>query len=218
MKFNLKKEIIVMIIALIPLAYLLIIWNSLPEIIPVHWNYKGEVDEVGSKSSLLLIPFLLPILTYLILTVIPFIDPKKKLENMGNTLHRIKFVLTLFMAILALFIIYSSKAGTFMNPNTIFILMGVLFMIFGNYFKVIKPNYFIGIRTPWTVNDDYNWKLTHRFSSGLWMIGGLIIVISGFLFSNKINFILFLIMTGVLAIIPFIYSYKLFRDASRMVD
>lgn len=217
MKFNLKKEIITMIIAVLPLAYLLIIWNSLPESVPIHWNVNGEIDRMGNKNTLFLIPFLLPILTYLIFILVPFIDPKGKLQNMGNKLNRLKFILTLFMSLLAMYILYTTKAGTLTNPNIITILIGILFILLGNYFKTIKPNYFIGIRTPWALNDDNNWKLTHKLSSVLWIIGGLVIVISGFLVSNQLNMTLFSIIIAILVIVPFIYSYKIYSEKKKTV-
>ena len=73
---NIKKEIPLLIVVLIPFVYLAYIWSSLPDTVPIHWNYKGEIDDWGNKSSLIFITFLLSGLTYILFTVIPFIDPK----------------------------------------------------------------------------------------------------------------------------------------------
>lgn len=145
---NLKKELPLIGIVLLPFIYLAYIWNQLPEKVPTHWNINGEIDRYGEKIELIIIPILLPLLMYIIFLVVPKIDPKNKLNKMGNKLQTIKFLLTTFMSILALFIIYTAKNQSFANPNYIVLLIGVLYIIFGNYFKTIKANYFIGIKTP----------------------------------------------------------------------
>src|SRR5690554_7616027 len=132
---NFKKELPILVIVLLPFLYLAYIWNELPSKVPVHWNIKGEIDRYGDKSELIIIPFLLPLLVYLIFLVVPKIDPKNKLNQMGGKLQAIKFLLTTLMSILALFIIYTAKNQSFTNPNNIVIIIGVLFIVIGNYFK-----------------------------------------------------------------------------------
>lgn len=84
MKFELKKELPLIMIIALPFIYLYMVWDKLGNKVPLHWNISGEVDGYGSKSELLLIPFLLPVLVYLIFLVIPLIDPKGKIEKMGG--------------------------------------------------------------------------------------------------------------------------------------
>jgi uncharacterized membrane protein len=219
MKYELKKEIVNAIIALLPLGYLLFIWKELPDSVPLHWNYKGEIDNYGGKTTLLMIPFLLPILTYSLFLIIPNIDPKGKLNNMGNKLDHLKFLMTLFSSILALLILYSAKTGSVMKMNLIPVLVGGLLMVLGNYFKTIKPNYFIGIKTPWTLNNDNNWKLTHEYSGKVWIMGGLIIILSSLLLNAAWSTGVFIAITAVLVILPFWYSYQLFKkDKNGLVN
>ena len=208
---TIKKELPLIAIVLIPFVYLAYIWNQLPQKVPVHWNAKGDIDRYGDKAELILIPLLLPFLAYIIFLVVPKIDPKKKLNKMGNKLQSLKTLVTTFMSILALFILYSSKNQSFDNSNYLFILIGILYIILGNYFKIIKPNYFIGIRTPWTLESESVWKQTHKLGGKLWFIGGIIIVLSGFILGNEINVIVFLTITTIIAIIPIVHSFLLFR-------
>jgi uncharacterized membrane protein len=114
---NLKKELSLITIVLLPFIYLAYIWNQLPEKVPMHWNIKGEIDRYGEKMELIIIPILLPLLVYIIFLVVPKIDPKNKLNKMGNKLQTMKFLLPKFMSILALFIIYTAKNESFANPN-----------------------------------------------------------------------------------------------------
>lgn len=212
---NLKKELPLIAIVLLPFIYIALIWNKLPEKIPVHWNFEGEIDRYGEKIEILLIPILLPLLIYVIFLVIPKIDPKKKLNNMGNKLQTLKFLLTTLMSGLALFIIYSSQSKTSASPNIIFLFIGVLYVVLGNYFKTIKANYFIGIRTPWTLESESIWKETHLLGGKLWLIGGLMVIISALFLEEMLNSVVFLIITGIITIVPAVYSFLLFKRENK---
>ena len=206
-----KKDYLLLIIVLLPFIYLTYIWNSLPEIVPIHWNVNGEIDGYKSKYALILIPLILPLLTYLLLTYIPKIDPKRKISAMGKKYDTIKFILILFMSFLALFILYSSKSQTITNPNILFILIGMLFTVFGNYMKTLKPNYFIGIKTPWTLENEDVWKSTHKLGGKLWFIGGLLIILLSLILDKKMNTTFFIIIICIISIIPIVYSYLEFK-------
>src|SRR5690554_1751562 len=212
---KLKKELPLIGIVLLPFIYLAYIWNQLPEKVPMHWDIKGDIDRYGDKIELLLIPFLLPVLVYVIFLVVPKIDPKKKLHKMGNKLQNLKVLMTIFMSVLALFIIYSAKNNTFTNPNYILLLIGVLYIILGNYFKTIKANYFIGIRTPWTLESETVWKETHNLGGKMWFVGGILVVLSSMVLDKQANSTLFLIITAIITIIPVVYSYLLFRKENK---
>lgn len=208
---NFKKEIPLIVIVLLPFIYLAYIWNQLPEKVPMHWNVKGEIDRYGDKTELVLIPLLLPLLIYVIFSFAPKIDPKNKLKNMGNKLSSLKVLATTLMSVLALFIIYTAKNESFTNPNYLVLLIGVLYITLGNYFKTIKANYFIGIRTPWTLESDWIWKETHKLGGKIWFVGGIIVVLCSLILEKQPNFTIFLIITGIISIVPIIYSYILFR-------
>ena len=211
---NIKKELPIIVIVLLPFLYLAYIWNQLPAKVPVHWNVKGDIDRYGDKAELILIPLLLPLLVYVIFLVVPRIDPKKKLDKMGNKLQNLKLLMTTLMSMLALFILYSAQNQSFDQSNYLFILIGILYIILGNYSKIIKPNYFIGIRTTWTLESESVWKETHKLGGKLWFIGGIIVVLSGFILGNKPNLIVFLTITTINAIVPIVYSYMLFKKNS----
>ena len=212
MKLSFRKELPIIAIVLIPFIYLAFLWKTLPEKVPTHWNSSGEIDRWGDKYSLIGLLFLLPVLTYLLLLVIPKIDPKKRIEIMGGKYYRIKFILVLLMSLLSLFILYLTKNESISNPNLIFTLIGILIVVMGNYFKVIQPNYFLGIRTPWTLQSNEVWKLTHIFASKLWFIGGLFIIIGGIFLPNEFFLVVFLSIIGLIVIVPMVYSYFKFKE------
>ena len=159
--------------------------------------------------------FLLPVLTYVLMLVIPKINPKKRIELMGGKYYQIKFVLVGFMSVLAIYIIHSSNSQTLSSPSIVLVLIGLLFMALGNYFKVIKQNYFLGIKTPWTLESEEVWKLTHILAGKLWIVGGLLIVIFSLVIPEDINFYLFIIITAIITIVPIVYSYLIFRKLKK---
>ena len=176
MKTTVQSELPLITIILVPFIYLAYVWEKLPEKVPMHWNMEGEIDRYGDKSELILIPLLLPLLIYVLFTIIPKIDPKDKLKYMGKKYTVLKTVLTVFMSALSMMIIYAAMNESFYNPNYILLLIGVLFAILGNYFKTLRANYFIGIKTPWTLENETVWKETHKLAGKIWFIGGLMII------------------------------------------
>jgi len=208
---NLKKEFPYIILMVLPFIYLAYIWNTLPETVPTHWNASGEIDGYGSKNTLLIIPFMLPVLVYIIMTIAPKIDPKNKIAIMGKKYEQLKFFLVLFMSVLALFIIYSSKTQSFSSPNIIYILLGLLFAGLGNFMKTVKPNYFIGIKTPWTLENETVWKKTHLLGGKIWFVGGLLIVCMSLIFTAQTAATLFVIIAVLITIIPLVHSYIEFK-------
>lgn len=211
MNFSIKKELPTLGIALLPILYLGSIWNSLPELVPIHWNLEGEIDNWGSKYTLIGLVFLMPILTYIIMLVVPNIDPKKRIEAMGGKYDQFKFILVAFMSVLSIFIVYISKNQKLSSPGIIFVLVGILYIFLGNYFKVLKQNYFIGIKTPWTLENEEVWKLTHLLAGKMWVIGGLAVVILSLIVPEDINFYIFLSITAVISIVPIVYSYLIYK-------
>ena len=214
MKINIKKELSLIAIVAAPFIYLASIWKGLPASVPLHWNIKGEIDRYGDKSELLLIPILLPLLIYLIFSLVPLIDPKGKIKQMGNKYFMLKAAMTIFMSILAMIIIYAVKNQSLYNPNYIVLLIGVLFVILGNYFKTLRANYFIGIKTPWTLENETVWKETHKLAGKIWFIGGFIIILSSLILDKKANFSVFIGITIIVSLVPVIYSFFKFRSLS----
>ena len=216
MKFNLKKELPLLLLSVLPLSFLAFVWNGLPERVPLQWGLNGEVNKYGDKMELLIIG-LLPIFLYALFLFIPMIDPKKRLEAMGNKFYSIRLITALFIAVLSSFIIYSVKEQSLGNPNYLFMIIGAFYVLLGNYFKTIKPNYFVGIRTPWTLENEEIWKNTHRLAGKLWVAGGLVIIISCFVLNEENALIVFFVITGIITLIPVIHSYLQFKKIASLI-
>jgi uncharacterized membrane protein len=144
--------------------------------------------------------------------VVPKIDPKKKIEQMGGKYYQLKFIMVLFMSMFAFIILHLTENPSVSSPNLIAIPLGVLFIALGNYFKVIQPNYFIGIKTPWTLENKEVWKLTHILAGKLWIIGGLLIVVGSLTVAKSVFIYILLSTIAVIAIVPVVYSYLKFKE------
>lgn len=96
-------------------------------------------------------------------------------------------------------------------------LLGLLIAMFGNYFQTVRSNYFIGIRTPWTLQNEIVWKKTHHLAGRLWMAGGVLIIFLSFLIGNNLALaITFGIIAGFISGIPIVFSYTAFRKENTL--
>lgn len=205
-KKNLKVLIITSLVILLPILAGVILWDQLPEQIPSHWNAAGEIDGWSSKSFAVFgMPLILLAFQWLC-AIVTATDPKKA-SHSGKVLHLVFWIIPLLNAVLSV-ITYAAAMGNEVRIEVIMpVLLGLLFAIIGNYLPKCKQNYTIGIKIPWTLSSEENWNRTHRFAGWLWVVCGILMMLTGFLGSFWILFgIVFLMVLP-----PFIYSYLLHR-------
>ena len=213
-KLIIEIFIIAGILAL-PFVYLGIIYNSLPATIPTHFNFKGEPDNYGDKSSLIYTSILLCIVsigTYLLVKNAHKIDPKKAAGQSPELLAKIAWSLLVFLSIIQLIIIHSSITKQFNGGKYIFPAVGLFLAVLGNFMHSIKPNYFIGFRLPWTLENEENWRKTHQLVSKVWVVGGLLIALVTLAINITISIWIALFIIILLVAIPTIYSYQLYKQ------
>jgi len=209
----LKRVVWLFIIA--PPIYLAAVWNTIPDIVPLHVNLKGVVDRYGSKNELITMTLILTavnMLVYLLLPQVYRIDPKRYAAENKTRLHRIAFAVSIFLAAVLCLLIYSGIHGD-MKFSTRFILSGagLIIAVVGNYMYNIKPNYFAGIRLPWTLNNDENWKKTHLLAGKLMFGGGVLIAVICLFIPLLISIIALFVFLFVTISITCIYSYRLYK-------
>lgn len=215
-----KKIIWLLILA--PGIYLAIIWNKLPERVAMHFDLKGNIDRYGSKNELLVLTALMTLLAaaiYFFLPLVYKIDPKKYAAENKSRLHRIAFVVSVFLSAVLFLLIYSSTHGSMkFSSNLIFAGVGLLFCFMGNYMHNIKPNYFAGFRLPWTLESADNWRKTHLLGGKLFFAGGFLIAVICLFTPVTVTIVAFFVITVALVIIPCVYSYRLYKKQKEGVS
>ena len=200
------------IVILLPILAGLLLWNRLPEQIPTHWGPTGEVDGWSTKSqAVFLMPCVLLALHW-ICVLASTMDPKNKNQNKKamTLVLWICPVITVLLSTLTL----GSALGWQPNVSMIMpVLMGILFMVIGNYLPKCTPNYTIGIKIPWTLNSEANWNATHRFAGKLWFVGGALLLPCSFL-PTFWPAIALLVITLVMVIVPIVYSWRFYKRES----
>lgn len=198
---------------LVILGISLSIWAypQLPNEVPIHWNFEGQVDGYGSKLAAVLTFPIISAAVFILLPILPKLDPRKenyrKFEGSYAIIMNSIFTFLLFTHALVIFsaLGYNISIGT-----AVPIAVGILFIIIGNHVQRIKSNYFVGIRTPWALQDEDIWKMTHRLGARLFVIAGIFIFISGLL-PNAWKFPLLIGSIGLAAGVPYIASYVFYR-------
>lgn len=208
---TLKKEWFILVILIVPFFVSAYFWDELPDEVPTHFNIQGEADDWGPKwMAAYMIP-MIGIGTYLMILLLPAIDPKKKIESAQKPVAAIRMFTSVFMVGIYAFVMAASLGTTINFSNYIIIGVGMLILIVGNYMNSIKPNYFIGIRTPWTLENEEVWKRTHRLSSKIWIVGGLLLMLSPLVPEMiRLDYLIYIIV-GILAGIPLVYSYVIYK-------
>ena len=209
MKKNLRILIITSVVTVLPILVGIVLWSKLPDRIPTHWNIAGEVDGWSSKAFAV---FGMPLMMLAFQWICGFAlsaDPKK--QNQPKRMLQASFWIIPVISVALMGIMYATALGRGINVNTVLpVLTGLLFAIIGNYMPKCKHNYTMGIRLPWTLNSEENWNRTHRLGGWVWMIGGIAIMLVGLL-AGTIMMGVIVGITLLMALIPMVYSYVLYR-------
>ena len=199
--------IVTAIICLLPMVAGVILWDQLPEQIPSHWGVDGEVDGWSSKPfAVFFFPAFLCAM-HLICIFASTFDPKRK--NYSPQMFQLVLWICPVLSLLLNTIVYCFATGyDLLNvPVIISMVVGIMFIIVGNYLPKCRQSYTMGIKLPWTLNDEGNWNATHRVGGWVWMLCGVAVLVTAFLG-------IFWILIGVLLIavlVPTVYSYLYYR-------
>jgi len=208
--FSVKKEALIWVIIVLPFIYLMMVWKSMPAVVPTHFGIDGQPNDWSSKRTLLYMDIGMLLGIYALFLAIPYIDPKGKISAMGNKYFLLKLFMMLFMSVICFFTIQSAMTKTIGSGNSLFVLVGALFVFLGNYMQSVKPNYFIGIRTPWTLENETIWRKTHVLGGRIYFIAGLLVMILPFVLKEHFHTFFAPFIIGV-SPIPVVYSFWLFR-------
>lgn len=190
------------------LSAALYLW--LPDNIPSHWNMAGEIDGTMSKGWG---AFLMPLIMfglYGLFQIIPALSPKGYgIEAANSGFVGIRTAILVLLALLNALILFSALGVPIAMGSAISIAVGGLLAVLGWFLDRLPRNFFVGIRTPWTIVDEDNWTRTHRFGKWLFIAAGLAMVVGGVMGAS-----VFIIVAAAIAagLGPMVYSYVIYRQ------
>ena len=206
MKHTKLNIILSCIILVAPMIFGMIVWNKLPESMPIHWGVHGEVNGWSSKPFAV---FVLPLLILAIHGVCIFAS-RKDFRNKKQSPKVMGLVLWIcpLLSVMANSLTYAVALGK--EINVLFVVsltMGALFVLIGNYLPKCQQNRIVGIRIIWTLKNEANWNATHRFAGKAWVIGGLLLMASSLLPYSILPWAMITLLVVFIGL-PVLYSYR----------
>lgn len=215
---NIMKKVSIAILIIILLSFIISIYSYQTlevDKIASHWNVKGEVDDYMGKFWGL---FFLPVITvglYLLFLLIPKIDPlKNNIVKFRKDYDLFIFTFVLFMFYIHVLTIFANFGNNFNMGTMLMPAIGLWFFYLGNIMKKLKRNWFIGVRTPWTLSSDKVWNKTHEFASKIFKVWGILIILTIFI-PAKYSIWVILASSVIILICIVLYSYLEFRKEKK---
>ena len=206
---NKKYWLVTSAITLVPILLGLLLWNRLPDQLPTHFGVDGAADGWSGKGFAV---FGIPLMMLGFHFVIYFATRLDK-QNRGHNEKVMNLVGLIFpvMSIVNSVIIYAQAMDLELNLSMLlFPMLGLLFIAMGNWMPKIKQNSTLGIKIKWTLYNEENWNKTHRVAGFVWVIGGVLFCLMGFVPEKTLLFLL-PIQIILLACVPMVYSWNLAR-------
>lgn len=201
------------VLILLAVLATLTVYGRLPDRIPTHWNFQGEVDDTSPR---LVGAFLAPMIAaalWILLPVLRRVDPRSRnYERFDETFWLLLNILTAGLLLLHGATIASSLGYAFDMSRAVMFGVGFLFAALGNYFPRLKSNWWMGIRTPWTLESEKVWRQTHRVGGRTFVIGGVLCMLAALLLPSPLAGVVAFPLLVLGALIPVVYSYVVYRQ------
>lgn len=207
----LRRDWYLLLMLLAGLVLGCVFYPHLPARVPIHWDAAGHVNGYGTR---LMGAFLTPAIAvgiYLLLLVTPSVDPHaRNYEKFRGSYQLIKTLIVLLLLVVqGCTLLFAVGVPVSINL-VVGIGVAVLFILLGNVMGRFRHNYFVGIRTPWTLASEEVWRRTHRLAGPIWVVGGLAMLVL-VLLRGRVEAAGLVGIVVVLAAVPSVYSYILFR-------
>ncbi|KAB2495207.1 SdpI family protein [Priestia endophytica] len=210
-----KKHVFPLIIMSLSILCWVILYNKLPSQIPMQWGVDGTVNSYAPKLQAAFTHNGILLFLYAVLVLSPKMDPRKQNYPKFSRSYRIITLAIMLVLFLLNISVLLASLGYNLNVTTITpILVGILFIILGNYMQTVKPNFFIGIRTAWTLSNEQVWRKTHRLGSKLFILGGILFFVTPFV-PEQLLFPLIISIILAVVLIPTLYSYVQYRKITK---
>ena len=206
---NKKLLVLTSLLTLLPIPVGLLLWNQFPETMIIHWGFSGQPDGYASIPMAVFLPSLLMLLTHWFCILVTSFD--KGNQNRNQKIQAIVLWTIPVICNISCFGLYALALGVEFSPVLwTLVPMGLLFVLIGNYMPKTKMNYTIGIKVAWAYTSEENWAATHRFAGKVWVVGGILMALCGFL-SNGWAVTLMVVIIVILCVLPIVYSWRYYK-------
>lgn len=200
-------------VILATLAGTLVAYPQLPNIVPIHWDAQGHVNGWGPKWSLLTYGPGLMLFIVLMFSALPWLSPKKfEVDSFRATYLYIMIVIVAMLAYCQLLILIAALGVVLDISRAVEGGVCLFIALLGNVLGKVRRNFYVGVRTPWTIANEQVWNATHRFAAKTFFVGGLLGLIAVFL---RAPFWLPVTAILVAALVPVIYSLVFYKRLER---
>ncbi|MDD4901663.1 MAG: SdpI family protein [Patescibacteria group bacterium] len=214
-KLTIKSELFSILLIAISIAASFYFYAHFPDRVITHWDFAGEPNGWSGRAFAAFFFPALFIAMYLLFIFLPMLDPKKDRYAEFAKIYNVFRNLILAVLVVVYFVASFNNLGVNSNvglwvPGVI----GLLFIVLGNYLGKIKRNWFVGIRTPWTMSSETVWNKTHRFGGKVFIFGGVLMIITGF---APLSWRLPIFIADIIILLfgTIIYSYLVYRKEKK---
>jgi uncharacterized membrane protein len=186
-------------------------WRSAPDSLPVHWGISGQPDRWGGKAEGLLLLPAVALGAYLILTFLPRVDPgRANYATFAGAYQLVRWIVLLVLGGIHVAIVLVARGHAVDMSVIVPLGLGAMFVLLGNVLGKLRPNWFVGIRTPWTLSSKDSWTRTHRAGGWVFIVIGLLLMgVAPFRTARFIEWVLGLSLAAVLGLA--VYSYLVWK-------
>ncbi len=204
-----------MVLVAIAFAAMLVAWPHLPERVPLHWNVRGQVDGWGPRGTLMALGPGLMLAELAIFAVLPALSPKRfEIESFARTYLRIMLAAILLSGYITAVLLFAALTGHF-DVSTAFLGgVSVVLVFMGNLMGKVRRNFFIGIRTPWTLASERVWYATHRLAGKTMVAAGIASFVAAF-WGGLPGTVAWIALVLCGALVPVAYSFVHYKALER---
>ncbi|MGC1548989.1 MAG: SdpI family protein [Rhodanobacter sp.] len=178
MKFH-RNQLVSVVFITVAAVVAVWLYPRLPAVVPTHWDMNGHINGYMPRFWAAAMPALMIFGLAVLAMLLPAISPRRfEIAPFAQAYGIVMLATQGLMLVVGLSTLLSGAGYAVPIPTIVMLSVGVLFMVMGNYMGKLRKNFFVGIRTPWTLASDAVWERTHRFGGWLFMLAGLVVVIA----------------------------------------
>ena len=189
-------------------------WAEIPDDarLPTHWNYHGEIDGYGSKTFGVLFPLVAAVALTIFILLVPRFDPRRRnVERSSEALVATASAANFVMLVIAVVVVLEGTGSDVETSRIVFGAVGLMFAVIGNYLPKTRSNFFLGVRTPWTLSSERAWTKTHRLGGHVMFATG-VATIAAAVVSASLAAVVLLVGVGADLVATSVYSYVVWKN------